>query len=243
MLGSVETEDSIGGGKLADAGQAVLVVEDDEQLGAQVEGHLRAAGFETLWVRDGDEARRVDLAGFDLVILDLMLPGTYGMDLLKSYRERRDIPVLILSARHDTHDKVRALSLGADDYITKPFWPEELIARVQARLRRPQLQRGGKIKAGPFVLEAEQRRFAIGTHEVSLTPAEFALMEVLIMRPDASITRSVLLEKASDPDRQATVRTLDVHISRLRKKLGEEGWRVQTVWGIGYRLNTGAPEE
>jgi len=214
-------------------------VEDDEQLGAQVVGHLREAGFGAQWIRDGDDARRVDLTGIDLVILDLMLPGTYGMDLLKLYRDQRDLPVLILSARHDTHDKVRALSLGADDYITKPFWPEELIARVMARLRRPQLQRGDVWEAGPFVLNPTQRRFLVDQLEVPLTPAEFGIVEALIRRPNASITRSALSESALDPDRPVTGRTLDVHVSRLRKKLGSEGWRIETVWGIGYRLNSG----
>src|SRR5262245_44800346 len=117
--------------------ERILLVEDDAELGAQVVRHLERAGFAPTWLRDGDEARAVAPAEFALIILDLMLPGTYGLDLVKQYRAQADVPILILSARDDTADKVRGLRLGADDYITKPFFPEELVARVRASLRRP----------------------------------------------------------------------------------------------------------
>ena len=129
----------------------ILIVEDDAALGAQIVEHLQGAGFETEWIDDGDAARGAPVDEFQLVVLDLMLPGTYGMDLLKRWREGSDVPVLILSARQDTSDKVRALKLGADDYVTKPFWPEELVARVRARLRRPDIRReGGALAFGPL---------------------------------------------------------------------------------------------
>ena len=115
----------------------ILVVEDDERLGAQVVVALRSAGHHVTWRKDGDAAMLEEPSGYDLVVLDLMLPGTYGMDVLKHIRRDAEVPVLVLSARNETPDKVRALELGADDYLTKPFWPDELMARVAARLRRP----------------------------------------------------------------------------------------------------------
>ena len=214
-------------------------MEDDERLGEQVVEHLRGEGFAPQWLRDGDEARKVDPDEYALIILDLMLPGTYGLDLLKCYRQSSDVPVLILSARNDTHDKVRGFKLGADDYITKPFWPEELLARVLARLRRPDLRRGEALRVGSLSLDVSGRRVQLDGQDLALTPVEYALLYALMRRSDAAISRASLMDQALDPDRRGTERTLDVHVSRLRKKLGSEGWRVQTVWGIGYRLSSG----
>ncbi len=214
----------------------ILLVEDDGQLGAQIVGTLEEAGYAPTWLRDGDEALRVDPGEFALVILDLMLPGAYGLDVLKRYRESSDVPVLILSAREDTADKVRGLSLGADDYVTKPFWPDELVARVRARLRRPVMQRADVIEAGPLRIDLGAREVRVSDVPVELTRVELDLLAALGKRPGMAMTRAALVEAALDPDRQGGERTLDVHVSRLRKKLGEEGARIETVWGIGYRL-------
>src|SRR5262245_49443602 len=129
-------------------GHRLLVVEDDDKLGRQIVSHLQEAGFETTWIRDGQAALLAGMEDYSLVVLDLMLPGAHGLDVLKQLREGgAGVPVLVLSARNETHDKVRALELGADDYLTKPFWPEELLARVEARLRRPLLHRSGLFEA------------------------------------------------------------------------------------------------
>jgi DNA-binding response OmpR family regulator len=165
-----------------------------------------------------------------------MLPGKYGLDVLKRLRTEADVPVLILSARNDTSDKVRALQLGADDYLTKPFWPEELLARVHARLRRPALERDGTIESGDLAVDIEARRVLVKGVAVELTRAEFDLLAALARRPGAAVSRAHLVEKVLDPDRDGTERTLDVHISRLRKKLGPCGGRIATVWGVGYRM-------
>jgi DNA-binding response OmpR family regulator len=216
---------------------SILLVEDDEKLGEQIVGHLKEAGFEPTWIRDGDDARRVAPEEYRLIILDLMLPGTYGLDLLKLYRQVSDVPVLILSARNDTADKVRSLALGADDYVTKPFWPEELIARVAARLRRPGLRRGDTISLGRVRIDLSIPEVSVDGDPLELTRVELGLLSALAKRPGSAMTRRALMEAALDPERQGTERTLDVHISRLRKKLGLEGWRIETVWGIGYRLS------
>ncbi len=219
--------------------ERILLVEDDERLGRQVVEHLRGAGFAPDWLRDGDEAMEADFRPYALVVLDLMLPGAYGLDVLKRLRRGNDVPVLVLSARNEAASKVRALELGADDYMTKPFWPEELVARVGARLRRPALARGGPVRAGPLSVDLEARRVEVDGAPVDLTRAEFDLLAALARRPGAAVSRDWLLEHVLDPDRSATVRTLDVHFSRIRRKLGGAADRIATVWGVGYRLETG----
>jgi two-component system response regulator MtrA len=220
--------------------ERVLVVEDDERLARQVVACLRDGGFEPTWVKDGEEALAANPLAYALIVLDLMLPGAHGLDVLKRVRREGEVPVLVLSARNDTADKVRALELGADDYLTKPFWPEELLARVHARLRRPVMQRSGLIEIGDLALDPEGRRVTVRGDAVDLTKVEFDLLAALARRPGAAITRAWLVENVLDPERDGTERTLDVHVSRLRKKLGTAGGLVATVWGVGYKLEASA---
>ena len=222
-------------------GHRVLLVEDDEKLGRQIVDNLSEAGFEATWAKTGTEALGINPEPFSLLVLDLMLPGAHGLDVLKHLRRGSDVPVLVLSARNDTADKVRALELGADDYVTKPFWPEELVARVQARLRRPTLQRAGLIEAGDLAIDLVSRRVHVAGDSIELTKVEFDLLAALARRPGAAIPRSWLVENVLDPDRAGTERTLDVHVSRLRKKLGPCARCVATVWGVGYRLEISPP--
>lgn len=217
----------------------ILLAEDDEALGTQIVKTLTDAGYEVEWFRDGDKARDADLTNVRLVVLDLMLPGTYGLDILKAYRRRSDVPALILSARSDTSDKVRALKLGADDYLTKPFWPEELLARVAARLRRPQFEREtNELVVGAISLDEDARRVSVSGEEIDLTSAEFEILLALMRRPSSAMTRAALVDAALDPGHEGGQRTLDVHISRLRKKLGSASAQLKTVWGIGYKIET-----
>ena len=216
----------------------VLIVEDDVRLGRQIVETLERAGYGTVWLQDGAEALTVAPRPFSLMILDLMLPGAHGLDVLKQLRRESDLPVLVLSARNDSTDKVRALQLGADDYVTKPFWPDELLARVEARLRRPVLQRSGVIEAGALTIDIEARAVAVQGKPVDLTRVEFDVLAALARRPGAAIPRGWLVDNVLDPDREGTERTLDVHVSRLRKKLGACSRCVATVWGVGYRLET-----
>jgi two-component system response regulator MtrA len=218
-------------------GERILLVEDDERLGAQVQRHLERDGFVVRWAKDGDAALAESLAGIDLVVLDLMLPGTYGMDVLKHVRRLSAVPVLILSARNETADKVRALKLGADDYVTKPFWPEELLARVRARLRRPSMQGTERLHVGPFAIDVPGRRLELEGKSCELTRAEFDFLVALARRPGAAIRREDLVEGVLDAERSGTERSLDAHASRLRRKLGRHGRHIRTVWGIGYRID------
>ena len=214
----------------------ILLVEDDEGLGQEVVEVLEAVGLSVRWMRTGTEAQWADPQDYRLMILDLMLPGRHGFDLLKQFRESSDVPVIVLTARTDTHDKVRGFKLGGDDYMTKPFWPEELVARVQARMRRPVLQRQASLELGPLSIDVEGRRVEVEGQEVELTRVEFDVLAALALRPGAAISRRQLVERALDEEREGGERTLDVHVSRIRKKLGPAAEQLQTVWGIGYKL-------
>ena len=215
--------------------QRILLVEDDASLGEQLAERLRAEDFATTWLRDGQAALGVTLEPFALLVLDLMLPGAHGFEVLKRLRRESEVPVLVLSARNDTRDKVRALELGADDYVTKPFWPEELVARIRALLRRPTLA-AAVIELGALTVDLGARRVQVGGRDVELTRVEFDLLAALARRAGAAVPRAWLVEHVLDRDRAGGERTLDVHASRLRRKLGESGRRLATVWGVGYRL-------
>ncbi|MCY1078122.1 response regulator transcription factor [Archangium lansingense] len=219
-------------------GERILLIEDDPQLGAQIADFLGRAGFEPTWWTEGRPLQPGEATAYGLIILDLMLPGTYGMDILRQLREGSDVPVLVLSARNDTADKVRALKLGADDYMTKPFWPEELVERVRARLRRPVMHRQSFLEIGALQVDLQSREVRVDGKPVELTRVEFDLLAALAKRPGAAVTRQWLVENVLDPEREGSERTLDVHVSRLRRKLGP-GKHVETVWGIGYRLGEG----
>jgi DNA-binding response OmpR family regulator len=217
----------------------VLLIEDDHALGAQIVALLRGDGLTTEWWTEGrpleDEAER-----FSLLILDLMLPGTYGLQILRELRAASPLPVIVLTARGDTADKVRAFDLGADDYLTKPFWPRELLLRARARLRRPGLAGTADLSFGPLRLDPHRSAVQIGEAPfVSLTRAELAVLRALVQRHGEPVTRDWLVEHALGQDPEAGSRALDVHVSHLRRKLGDAGW-IETVWGIGYRLAAGA---
>jgi DNA-binding response OmpR family regulator len=216
-------------------GERVLLIEDDPALGAQIVGHLRRAGLETTWLTDGRRVFAGETFELDLLVLDLSLPLVDGLDVLKRFREHSDVPVLVLSARNDGETRVRGLKLGADDFLTKPFWPEELVERVRARLRRPTLQRDSAILSGLLRVDLRTRETTYAGVAVTLTATEYAILAAIARRRGAPVIRQSLLELL-DGDKDAADRTLDVHVSRLRKKLGEGGAQIVTVWGIGYRL-------
>jgi two-component system response regulator MtrA len=215
----------------------IVLVEDDEKLGGQVLGHIRDANYAADWVRDGQAALALAPDACDLWIVDLMLPKGHGLDVLKRIRAASDVPVLILSAQNETHIKVRALELGADDSLTKPYWPEALIARVRACLRRPNAVHDERLVIGGLVLDLAGRRLTVDGRAVELTRVEFDLLAMLARRRGGAIQRGLLAEQILDPEREGTERTLDVHVSRLRKKLGAYARCLATVWGVGYRFD------
>lgn len=223
----------------------ILVVDDEPDITALVAYHLAKAGYRVSTASSGAEAlRSAREERPDLVILDLMLPGTSGYDVLADLRQReetRDAGVILLTARREETDRIRGLSLGADDYLTKPFSPQELTLRVGAVLRRlqaPAVAAGSAVTAGPLVIDRSAHRVLVDGHEVTLTATEYKLLTTLVERRGRVQTRPQLLETVWDAQPDIQTRTVDMHVQRLRTKLGEAGRLIETVRGFGYRFRS-----
>lgn len=223
-----------------DMSQRILVVDDDKQITRLVATYLEKAGFSVLTAYDGENAlRMIRHERPDLVVLDLMLPGRDGWEITRTLRadERLTaLPILMLTARVEDTDKILGLELGADDYLTKPFNPREVVARVRAILRRsgsgqkpPRILEGGNVQLDP-----DRHSVRVQGRPVEMTPTEFELLRVLMENPDHAFTRSELIEKALGYAYEGMERTLDSHVKNLRKKIGVE--HIETVFGVGYRF-------
>jgi two-component system alkaline phosphatase synthesis response regulator PhoP/two-component system response regulator ResD len=218
--------------------QTILVVEDEQAIASFVAAYLRKDGFTVRMTASGREA--LALVGTEppsLVVLDLMLPDLDGMEVCRRIRETSTLPVLMLTARDDDLDKIAGLEVGADDYLTKPFNPRELVARVRAILRRSagKTQRGGGImEHGDLVLDAGRRECRVGEEEIRLAPKEFDLLWELLDHRGLVLTRDQLLERVWGYTFAGDTRTVDVHVRQLRRKLGDAA-PIVTVWGIGYK--------
>ncbi|SSW70984.1 response regulator transcription factor [Achromobacter agilis] len=214
----------------------ILVVEDEPTLAGQLAEALRAAGYTVDAAADGESARYLgDVEAFDAVVLDLGLPVMDGLTVLKAWRTGgRNMPVLILTARDNWHEKVAGIDAGADDYLTKPFHMEELLARVRALLRRSTAHASAQWRCGPLVLDTRQARASVDGRPLTLTSHEFKVLSVLMQRAGDVVSRSELTEHiyAQDFDRDSN--TIEVFIGRLRKKLPPD--TIETVRGLGYRL-------
>ena len=223
----------------------VLVIEDYPPLLEGLCKGLREEGFTVEAARDGEEGLWSAQNGqADVIVLDLMLPKLDGLSLLKRLRqEGRQTPVLILTARGDVPDRVKGLNLGADDYLPKPFSFQELLARVQALVRRRYDNRNPVIEAGPVRIETAARRTTVGGKEVVLTPREYGLLELLARRAGEVVTRPEIWDCIYEFDSDATSNVVDVYIGYLRRKLDAPGAPslIETVRGHGYRLRTDAP--
>jgi DNA-binding response OmpR family regulator len=216
----------------------VLIAEDDHLISSFVAKGLEAHGFTTLEVDDGEAAERYGLSdGFDLLILDMGLPGRDGLAVLQSLRARgRKTPVLVLTGRSE-RDVVMCLEAGADDYMTKPFKFEELLARVRTRLRVAGTSEDHVLTAGRVRLDIQTRRVTVDDRVVDLTTKEFALLEVLMRHPGQVLSRQQLLSQVWGYFFDPTSNIVNVYVSGLRKKLGDGV--IETVRGAGYRLRTG----
>ncbi len=226
----------------------VLVVDDEPDITALVAYHLAREGYQVSTASNGVEALAAARRERpDLVVLDLMLPGASGYDVLADLRAKREtaqVGVILLTARREEEDRIRGLSLGADDYLTKPFSPKELTLRVQAVLRRmdsPSQLTPGTLTAGPISLDQVAHRVTVEDEEVILTATEYRLLLILMERPGRVQTRQHLLEVAWDANPEIQTRTVDMHVQRLRQKLGSAARLIETVRGFGYRLRD--PEE
>jgi DNA-binding response OmpR family regulator len=214
----------------------ILIAEDERNLVAFLEKGLRAAGYVTTAVGDGPSA--VALArdeDFELMILDLGLPVLDGTEVLRTLRAQgRTLPILILSARDDVRDKVAGLQLGADDYLTKPFEFDELLARVQVRLRAAGTSAPTVLRVGPLALDLRTRRAIAGGETIELSAREFALLELLMRHPDQVLSREQLLARVWGYDFDPGSNVVEVYVGYLRRKLGAA--HIETVRGMGYRL-------
>lgn len=219
---------------------AVLVVEDEQAIADLVRAYLRRDGFEVVWARSGEQALD-ELARHPvrLVVLDIGLPGIDGFEVCRRLRARTGVPILILSARDDEIDRVAGLEAGADDYVTKPFSPRELVARVKAILRRADggraLGAGGALAVGDVELDRAARVVRVSGESVELTAREFDLLAALLAHPGVVLSRDRLLELAWGGEFAAGTRTVDVHVGQLRAKLGRPRL-IETVRGAGYKV-------
>ena len=227
----------------AAAGERVLVVDDEPDIVALVAYHLARAGYRVSTASNGTDgltAARQERPA--LLILDLMLPGLSGYDVLEALRGEsatKDIPVLMLTARKEEQDRIQGLSLGADDYLTKPFAPQELVLRVGAILRRvgaAPRSSGDMLQIGPIEIDRAEHRVRVDGNDVELTPTEYKLLMTLAERRGRVQGRAQLLESVWDAAPDIQTRTVDMHVQRLRSKLGEAGDVIETVRGFGYRI-------
>ncbi len=222
----------------------ILVVDDEKKITNLIAIYLKNEGFQVITAYDGEEALNRALADQpDLIILDLMLPKLNGIEVCQILREKSDVPVIMLTARTTEEDKLLGLNIGADDYITKPFSPRELVARVTAVLRRSESgtrNRSGSVKFGDITVDFIRREVRRGDSVVDVTPAEFRLLETLVKEPGRSFSRKELIERVFGYDYDGLERTIDVHIMNLRKKIksaSEESQHIVTVAGFGYRFD------
>jgi DNA-binding response OmpR family regulator len=225
----------------------VLVVDDDHKLISLVRMYLEREGFRVIPAYDGAQALEVFTRHHpEFVILDVMLPRMDGMAVCRQIRKTSTVPILVLTAKVDEVDKLVGLGIGADDYVTKPFSPRELVARVRAILRRTGSRERAvpRLVQGDLVMDLEKHEVSVDGREVRLTPIEFKLLQALMEFPGRVFTRDQLLAHVYAFDEAAVVdRTVDVHIGKLREKIGDDPTRpryIQTVRGVGYRL-VGAP--
>jgi two-component system phosphate regulon response regulator PhoB len=223
----------------------VLIVEDEPAIAELVAVNLRHNGYQPVWAEDGEAAQREMLAGVpDAILLDWMLPGQSGLALAKKWRSdprTKQVPILMLTARGDEPDKIAGLDAGADDYVTKPFSTQELLARLRAVLRRRAPEEASeRVTVGDLALDASTHRVTWRDRPVKVGPTEFKLLHHLMRHPERVHSRSQLLDKVWGDHVYIEERTVDVHVKRLREALGAGGAMIETVRGAGYRLSAHA---
>lgn len=227
----------------------LLIVEDDKEIAMLERDYLELSGYETKVVDDGNQAVELALTGeYDLILLDLMLPGCDGLDVCRRIRDRVDVPILMVTARSESVDKIRGLGIGADDYVAKPFDPAELVARVKAHLSRYQRLTGGRgeddgaITVGDVRILPQSWRVFKGDREVKMPNREFALLKYLAENPNIVFSKEQLFEAIWGYDYLGDSATVTVHVGRIRDKIEDDPANpkiIETVWGRGYRLNGG----
>jgi DNA-binding response OmpR family regulator len=217
-------------------GGTVLLVEDEHAIGAMTRSYLERNGYRVVWVRSGEEAlAEVDRHPVRIVVLDIRLPGMDGFDVARRLRARSELPILMLTARDEEPDRVAGLELGADDYLTKPFSPRELVARMKAVLRRTDGRHADDVLTlADVVVDRNAREVTVDGQPVELTTKEFDLLATLLENPGVVVSRDQLLDRVWGMTYPGGTRTVDVHVAQLRRKLGRPEL-VRTVRGAGYK--------
>ena len=227
-------------------GNRILIVDDDQKLQKLLKEYLEINGFRVLGLPEGSQVlETIRKESPDLVILDIMLPGKDGLEILKDIRRDFTLPVIMLTAKGEDTDRIVGLELGGDDYLTKPFNPRELLARIKAVLRRFKsgtgTEAGGEkrtlLKAGGLILNTARQTVSLGSDEIELSTAEYRILEVLMKNPNTVLSRDQLMTLARGRDFMAFDRSIDVHISKLRLKLESDPRtpkKIKTIWGSGY---------
>ena len=221
--------------------QSVLVVEDEAWIASFVSLYLKNAGYEVRTAANGTDAlASAERDKPSLIVLDLMLPDIDGIEICRRIRQKSDVPILMLTARDEDVDKIIGLEVGADDYLTKPFNPRELVARVKSILRRTtparEARESAQIRHGDLMVDAGRREVRVGDEEIQLAPKEFDLLWELLDHRGLVLTRDQLLERVWGYTFAGDTRTVDVHVRQLRRKLGEAS-PIVTVWGVGYKVS------
>ena len=213
---------------------SILVVEDDAEIAARLVRGLREADYGVELATDGAQAAELDPSAHAMVVLDLNLPHVDGFELLQKWRSRSSTPVLVLTANLDLQSRLRTFDLGAIDYMPKPFFMEELLARVRARVGRRDVN-PRTLQLGAAVVDFDARQVFIEGEDLGLTTVEFNVLAYLLERPGRALSRRQIAEAALPSELEASDRVVDSHIARIRKKLREDAKVIVTVWGIGYR--------
>lgn len=218
----------------------ILVVEDEKKLAGFMRKGLEEQGFSVVVSHHGNEAAAIlKTSSFDLVVMDIMLPGRDGLSLLKGLRDQKNtVPVILVTARSETNERIQGLNLGADDYIAKPFFMDELVARIQAVLRRSSGEQLSLLHLGDLTINLITRDAVKGTEPVLLTPREFSLLEYLMRSPGRVFTRTQILEHVWGYEFDPQTNLVDVCIQRLRSKIDSPGHdsRIEAIRGVGYRF-------
>lgn len=226
----------------------VLIAEDDPKIINLIRMYLEREGMNVIMAANGREAVRLfEQASPDLLILDIMMPEMDGLEVLKYIRRTHSTPIILLTARDDELDKIIGLEIGADDYVTKPFSPRELVARVKSLWRRSKaspLETGKRLVFPDLIIDSERREVLLKNQPVRLTPKEFELLLFLAETAERPFSRDTLLMRVWDYDYPGDDRTVDVHIKRLRQKLSHEKYTyLQTIWGVGYKFEVKETED
>ena len=217
----------------------ILVVDDESRMRKLVKDFLNRAGYQVLEAGDGEEAVDVFFStkGIDLLVLDVMMPRMDGWEVVREIRKVSEVPIIMLTAKDQENDELQGFDLGVDEYISKPFSPKILVARIEAILRRTRQQDGEVLKAGGIVLDEAAHMVTIDDKSIDLSFKEFELLSYFMKNEGRALTRENILNQVWNYDYFGDARTIDTHVKKLRNKMGSKGAYIRTIWGMGYKFD------